>query len=149
MTSLINRRNLTIEWGQCDPAGIVFYPQFLVIFDTSTGLLFARTGLSPSQMRQRFGIIGMPLVEQGTKFLAPCRFDDEVIVESEVAEWGRSSFTVRHRILNAGTLAVDGFEKRVWAAADPERPGRIKAEPIPREIMACLSDPTGATRCPP
>jgi 4-hydroxybenzoyl-CoA thioesterase len=91
----------------------------------------------------------MPLVEQGTKFLAPCRFDDEIVVESEVSEWGRSSFTVRHRILNGGTLAVDGFEKRVWAVADPERLGRIKAEPIPREIMACLTDPTGATRCVP
>jgi 4-hydroxybenzoyl-CoA thioesterase len=149
MTALVNRRNLTIEWGQCDPAGIVFYPQFLIIFDASTGLLFARTGLSPSQMRKRFGIIGMPLVEQGTKFLAPCRFDDEIVVESEVGEWGRSSFTVRHRILSGDTLAVDGFERRVWAVADPERPGRIKAEPIPREIMACLTDPTGATRCGP
>jgi len=147
MAALINRRTVTIEWGQCDPAGIVFYPQFLIIFDTSTGLLFARTGLSPSQMRTRFGIIGMPLVEQGAKFLAPCRFDDEIVVESEVSEWGRSSFTVRHRILNASTLAVDGFEKRVWAVADPERDGRIKPEPIPREIMACLSDPSGATRC--
>jgi 4-hydroxybenzoyl-CoA thioesterase len=149
MTALVNSRTLTIEWGQCDPAGIVFYPQFLIIFDTSTGLLFTRTGLSPSEMRKRFGIIGMPLVEQGTKFLAPCRFDDEIVVESEVSEWGRSSFTVRHRILNGGTLAVDGFEKRVWAVADPERLGRIKAEPIPREIMACLTDPTGATRCVP
>jgi len=44
---------------------------------------------------------------------------------------------------------VDGFEKRVWAIADPERLGRIKTQPIPREIMASLSDPTGATRCAP
>ena len=36
---LINRRTLRIEWGQCDPAGIVFYPQYLIIFDTSTGWL--------------------------------------------------------------------------------------------------------------
>ena len=37
---LTNRRTLRIEWGQCDPAGIVFYPQYLIIFDTSTGWLF-------------------------------------------------------------------------------------------------------------
>ncbi|HXJ01912.1 MAG TPA: thioesterase family protein [Micropepsaceae bacterium] len=149
MAALINRRSLTIEWGQCDPAGIVFYPNYLIIFDTGTGLLFSRTGLSPSEMRKRYGIIGLPLVEQGTKFFTPCRFDDEVVVESEVGEWGRSSFTVRHRVLKAGDLAVEGFEKRVWAIADPERGGRIKPEPIPREVMACLSDPTGATRCVP
>jgi 4-hydroxybenzoyl-CoA thioesterase len=147
MAGLVNRRTVTIEWGQCDPAGIVFYPQYLIMFDTSTGLLFARTGLTPADIRSRYGIIGMPLVEQGTKFLAPCRFDDEIILESEVGEWGRSSFTVWHRVLKGGDLVVDGFEKRVWAVADPERSGRNKPEPIPREIMACLADPSGATRC--
>jgi 4-hydroxybenzoyl-CoA thioesterase len=149
MATLINRRTLTIEWGQCDPAGIVFYPQYLVIFDTSTGLLFARTGLSPSEMRKIYGILGMPLIEQGARFVSPCHFDEEITVESEVSEWGRTSFTVRHRILKAGDLAVEAIEKRVWATADPDHPGKIKAQPIPREIMASLSDPTGATLCKP
>jgi len=149
MTGLVNRRTLKIEWGQCDPAGIVFYPQFLIIFDTSTGLLFECTGLSPSAMRKKYAIIGMPLVEQGTKFLRPCRFDDEIVVESEVEVWGRTSFTVRHRILNEGKLAVDGFEKRVWAVLDPDQPGKIKPLPIPADIIASLSDPAGATPCEP
>src|SRR6476660_4595393 len=144
---LINRRTLRIEWGQCDPAGIVFYPQYLIIFDSSTGWLFERTGLKPLAMRKKYGIVGMPVVEVGAQFVMPCRFDDEVIVESEIGEWGRSSFTVRHRIIKAGDLAVEGFEKRVWATADPDHPGKIKAQPIPRDIMASLSDPTGATLC--
>jgi 4-hydroxybenzoyl-CoA thioesterase len=139
MAALINRRTLKVEWGQCDPAGIVFYPQFLLMFDASTGQLFAQTGLSASEMRRKYSILGMPLVEQGAKFLKPCRFDDEITIESEVEEWGRTSFTVRHRILNRGQLAVDGFEKRVWAAADPSQPGKIKAQPIPAEIIAVLS----------
>jgi 4-hydroxybenzoyl-CoA thioesterase len=145
----VHRRTLTIEWGQCDPAGIVFYPQYFIMFDANTGFLFARTGLPPSEMRARYGIIGMPLVEQGAKFLAPCHFDDEIVIESEAGDWGRSSFTMRHRVLRTGTLAVDAFEKRVWAAPDPDRPGRIRPQPIPREIMACLSDPSGTTRCAP
>ena len=142
---LVNRRTLRIEWGQCDPAGIVFYPHYLIIFDTSTGRLFERTGLTPSAMRKKYGIVGLPVVDVGARFITPCRFDDEVIVESEVGEWGRSSFTVRHRILKAGELALDGFEKRVWAASHPDRPGAIKAQAIPPEIIASLSDATGAT----
>ena len=103
MVALINRRTLTIEWGQCDPAGIVFYPQFQVIFDTSTGLLFARTGLSPSEMRKAYGILGLPLVELGTKFFAPCRFDDEVIVESaEICPNCRSSGAVTRDAIVSG-----------------------------------------------
>jgi 4-hydroxybenzoyl-CoA thioesterase len=110
-----------------------------MIFDSCTRLLFARTGHSASGMRETFGIIGMPLVEAGARFLVPCRFDDEITVESEIAEWGRSSFTVRHRIMNGGELAVDGFEKRVWASADPAKPGAIKAQKIPADIIAALS----------
>ena len=143
MAALINRRNLRVEWGQCDPAGIVFYPQFFVMFDTSTGLLFARTGLSPSEMRKKYGILGMPLVDTGARFLLPCRFDEEIVIESSVETWGRTSFTVRHHLSKGGELAVDGFEKRVWASPDPERPGRIKAQPIPPEIVAALSAPAG------
>ena len=142
---LVNRRALRIEWGQCDPAGIVFYPQYLIMFDTSTGWLFERIGLSPSAMRKKYGIVGMPVVEVGARFVMPCHFDADVSVESEVSEWGRSSFTVRHRILKAGELALDGFEKRVWAAPHPDRAGAVKAQAVPAEIIACLSDSTGAT----
>ena len=142
---LVNRRALRIEWGQCDPAGIVFYPQYLVMLDTSTGWLFERTGLTPSAMRKKYHIVGMPIVEVGARFLLPCRFDDEIVIESEIGEWGRSSFTVRHRILKDGALALDGFEKRVWAALDPERTGAIKAQAVPEEIISILSDPSGST----
>ena len=142
---LVNRRTLRIEWGQCDPAGIVFYPQYLIMFDSSTGWLFERTGLTPLAMRRKYGIVGMPIVEVSARFVKPCRFDDEVVVESEIGEWGRSSFTVRHRLLRDGELALEGVEKRVWAAPHPERAGEIQARAIPAEIVASLSDPTGAT----
>jgi len=142
---LVNRRTLRIEWGQCDPAGIVFYPQYLIMFDSSTGWLFERTGLTPLAMRRKYGIVGMPIVEVSARFVKPCRFDDEVLVESEIGEWGRSSFTVRHRLLRDGELALEGVEKRVWAAPHPERAGEIQARAIPAEIVASLSDPTGAT----
>ncbi len=140
---MINQRTIRIEWGQCDPAGIMFYPQYFIIFDVSTGWLFERTGLTPSAMRKKYGIVGIPVVDVGARFIVPCRFDDEVVVESEATDWGKSSFTVRHRLLKEGRLAVEGFEKRVWAVPHPERPGAIRAEPVPAEIIATLSDATG------
>jgi hypothetical protein len=48
--------------------------------------------------------------------------------------------------VKAGKVALDGFEKRVWAGAHPERPGEIKAQAVPAEIIASLSDPSGQTR---
>ncbi len=137
---LVHRREFRIEWGQCDPAGVVYYPQFFIIFDVSTSRLFERTGLSGSELRKKYGIIGMPLVDAGATFLRPCFYDDVIAAECEIAEWGRSSLTVRHRILKGDKLAVEGFEKRVWAKFHPERAG-IKPESIPDEIKASLSGP--------
>lgn len=30
---LTNRRTVRIEWGDCDPAGIVYFPRYFAIFD--------------------------------------------------------------------------------------------------------------------
>lgn len=141
---LVNRRDLRIEWAQCDPAGIVFYPQYFIIFDASTGQLFERTGLSASAIRAKYRIVGFPLVESGAKFLLPCHFDDAVTVESGISQWGRTSFTVQHRILKAGKVTVEAFEKRIWAGRHAD--GGIKPELVPAEVKASLSDASGGTR---
>jgi len=48
VASFIYRRKLTIEWGQCDPAGIVFNSRFFEIFDASTWQMFeAALGVKP------------------------------------------------------------------------------------------------------
>lgn len=44
-----------------------------------------------------------------------------------------------------GKLAVEGIEKRVWVVPHSTEKGRIKGAPIPAEIVAALSDATGAT----
>ena len=94
---LVNRRTLRIEWGQCDPAGIVFYPQYLIIFDTSTGWLFERTGLTPSAMRKKYGIVGMPVVEVGARFVIPCHFIVRPSTIDDSGFQGRDANFTRHR----------------------------------------------------
>ncbi len=136
---LINHRPLKVEWGQCDPANIVFYPQYLVWFDGCTQALLERLGQPMLAMFRRYGIVGTPLVDVTARFLIPSGCGDELTALSGVSEWGRTSFTVRHQFLKEGQLAVEGFEKRVWAAPHPEQPGRIKGHPIPDEVRAKLS----------
>jgi 4-hydroxybenzoyl-CoA thioesterase len=96
----------------------------------------------------KYKIIGIPLIEVQARFIIPCRFGDDLCVETGVTEWGRSSLTVQHRLLRHGELAVEGVEKRVWAAPAPDRPGGIKSRPVPAEVITSLSDPTGSTNLP-
>jgi 4-hydroxybenzoyl-CoA thioesterase len=35
-------------------------------------------------------------------------------------------------------LAIEGFETRVWAGADPDKPGAIKGVKIPEAVKAAF-----------
>jgi 4-hydroxybenzoyl-CoA thioesterase len=137
MANLVSRRQFTIQWGQCDPAGIVFNPHFFEFFDSGTWSLFeAALGVKPSDLAATFGIVGLPLVDAGARFIAPARFGNEVELTSQVCEFRRSSFDVAHALFANGELAVEGRETRVWAARDPADPARMKARPIPEQVTA-------------
>lgn len=146
---LINRHPLHIEWGDCDAAGIVFYPRYFAWFDAATFHLFARTGLTMRALWEKHGSVGTPLVDASARFIIPSRWGDDLVCESGVSEWGQSSFTVQHRLMKDGKLAVEGVEKRVWVVAHPTEKGRIKSAPIPAEIVVALSDATGETKIAP
>jgi 4-hydroxybenzoyl-CoA thioesterase len=135
--SLIFRRQLTIEWGQCHPAGIVLNSCFFEFFDTSTWMLFdAALGVKPHDLAKTFGIIGIPLVDARANFLKPAKFGDVVEIASHIAEFRRSSFDVEHRIIIGDELAVDGRETRVWAAPDKANPEKFSAVAIPSDVIA-------------
>ena len=51
-----------------------------------------------------FGIVGIPLVDAGARFIAPAKFGDVVEIASQVSEFRRSSFDVAHRFLSAARL---------------------------------------------
>jgi 4-hydroxybenzoyl-CoA thioesterase len=131
------RSSLTIEWGQCDPAGIVFNSRFFEIFDTSTWRMFeAALGVKPQDLAGTFGIIGIPLVDASANFIAPIKFGDTVEMVSRVKEFRRSSFDVEHRLSVNGELAVEGAETRVWAARSKEDPEKISGTTIPAIVIA-------------
>jgi len=139
---LTNTRTTRIEWGDCDPAGIIFYARYFAIFDVSTTMLVERAlGMTKFEYLKAFDFLGHPVVETRARFRLPTRFGDTVAIESTVAACGRSSFEIEHRLLKDGVLAVEGRETRVWAVRSPDDPTRIKSHPLPGEVVARLTGP--------
>lgn len=137
MTPFSNTRIVRIEWGDCDPAGIIFYPRYFEIFDGSTALLFeAALGLNKFQMFQALPFAGFPLVRTQARFLKPTRFGDDVTVHSTIS-FGRSSFAVEHRLSLHGETCVECSEKRVWVVRDAQ--GGLKSHPVPQEVLEKFS----------
>ena len=137
---LTNIRNVRIEWGDCDPAGIVFFPRYFAMFDTSTTYMMeAAIGMAKFDYLKAYGFLGHPIVETRAIFRVPSRFGDEVSIETAVVACGRSSIKIEHRLSKAGVLAVEGFETRVFVAHDPEDPEKLKSRPIPPDLAARLT----------
>lgn len=138
---LVNRRTIHIEWGDCDPAGIVYFPRYYEFFDACTNALFERVGLAKHEMIEKYQILGIPLVETRARFFVPSSFGDTVEVETGVTEWGKSSFCVSHKLFKGEKLAVEGFEKRVWTVRVPGEPKRLRSQEIPREVVERFAGP--------
>jgi 4-hydroxybenzoyl-CoA thioesterase len=137
LTNTVARR---IQWGECDPAGIVFYPRYFEMFDGSTTAMFsAGTGLTKYQMFEHYRFAGYPMVDTRARFLIPCRFGDDITIETTMTEVKRSSFNITHHLKKDGALAVEAFETRVWVGRDPADASKIKSQPIPAEVLAKLS----------
>jgi 4-hydroxybenzoyl-CoA thioesterase len=131
--AFVSTRLVMIEWGDCDPADIVFYPNYFRWFDASTAHHFTAAGLPKTELIRRYGVVGFPMVDTSAKFAIPSRYGDEVQIETRITRYGTSSFDVTHRLLKEDKLAVEGFEKRVLVKKTEDGTG-ITSCPIPEEV---------------
>jgi 4-hydroxybenzoyl-CoA thioesterase len=137
MSNLIGRKTFTVKWAYCDPAGFVFIARIFEFFDWGSWSLFETAlGVKPHDLAAVYGVVGIPLVGSGARFLSSTRFGDEVEMTSQISEFRRSSFDVEHRLIVRGETTVEGRETRVWAGRDPADPDKMKSQPIPPEVTA-------------
>jgi 4-hydroxybenzoyl-CoA thioesterase len=134
---LANTRTMLVEFGHCDPSGIVYNPNYFVWFDSSVHALLTHGGLSFKAMVAEFGIDGIPVVEYRTKFSSPSRWGDDLRIETRIVKLHRCAFDIEHRVVNAGAVAVECAETRVMTALDAQ--GRAKARELPEKLVALLT----------
>jgi len=126
-----------IQFGACDPAGIVYYPNYFRFFDNATAaMLSAAFAMHKRNWLDHYGIAGIPMVDTGARFIKPSSFGDVVEISSEITELGRSSFGVKHSVLRDGDLAIEAHEKRVWVVRDDN--GGIRSAALPDEVRKLL-----------
>ena len=124
-----------IAWGDCDAAGIVYYPRFFNFMDASFQTLLRKAGLNHHILFERFGA-RVPIVDVNAKFISPATFEDVLVVNAEIVHWGTKSFRVNYRGSRAGMPVFEGYEARVWAkvAAD----GSITTAPIAPQFKTAI-----------
>jgi 4-hydroxybenzoyl-CoA thioesterase len=124
-----------VMFGDCDPAGIVFFPNYSKWMDASSLNFFVKCGLPPwRELVEKTGIIGTPLLEINTKFKKPATYGERIQVHTSIEEWREKVFIHKHLVSRGDTILCEGRETRAFCIRDPKDPSRIKAIPIPSDI---------------
>ena len=134
-SSVVAVFRVQLQWGECDPAGIIFYPTYFRWFDAATWNMFAEAGYHAKRMRAEHRAV--PLVAADCEFRHPAQQQDRAEVRSRILRWGGKSFVVGHDVVREdGTLLAQGSETRVWGryADGPGSP--LKGQPITEELKA-------------
>ncbi len=132
---------VAIGWGQCDPAGIVYFPRFFELFHAAMETWFGeRLGMPYDQV---IGArkIGFPAVHTEADFRRPTGFGERVAVELRVARIGRSSIEFVYVIRGlADATDVRAVGRTVCAVMDldPSSPIFRRSLEIPADLRAAI-----------
>ena len=128
MTSMRFERQVPIRFGHCDPAGIVFFPQYFVLFN----------GLVEDWVSDALGIpyaeligvrrIGLPTVSLATDFRAVSRMGEIVSFGLSVERLGTRSFTLALDCRHDGKERVSARHVIVSTDLDTHRAVALPAD---------------------
>jgi len=135
MNARVNRRRIRVEFGDCDPAQIAYYPNLVAWVDHSTHHLFETLGFPVRNLQVNRGI-QIPVVGLNVRFLSPATWGDKIDIDSHVGRSGSKSFDVHHRITNVATgdTVASATETRVCVKFDPSYPNKILGQVIPDDL---------------
>ena len=133
-----------VEFGDCDPAGIVWFPNFFRWIDAASRDFFAQCGVPRWEETARtIGVIGTPLVDTHARFLKTASYGDTLQLHTSVKEWREKSFVQTYSIQRAAKDAalpadviMECEEVRIFAARRDDGNNGIRAVPIPESIRA-------------
>lgn len=110
-----------IRFAHCDPAGIVYFPQYFVLFN----------GLVEDWISEALGIsyggliterrVGLPTVKLDCEFTAVSRMGDDVLLGLALERVGRSSMTLQLDCRGANDLRMRMTQVLVTTNLDTHR----------------------------
>ena len=122
-------REKRVRFHHCDPAGIVFYPQyFVMIHELMEDWFTEALGEDYAALVREKGL-GMPAVKVEAEFLAPNPLGDVITFELAVAKLGASSVTVRVEGKAGGAPCLRATVVVVHSSLKP-----LKAQAFPDEL---------------
>lgn len=132
---------MPVRFGDCDPAGIIYFPRFFHFFHEAMETWFGEALGLPYAELIHGRLLGFPAVHTEADFRVPCRMGDVIHVELRVVELGTSSIRFGYRVFGRGD--PEGSPPRLTGATvcvvlnmDPKSPRHRRSRPLPDGLRA-------------
>jgi acyl-CoA thioester hydrolase len=123
-----------VRWSDTDPAGIIYYGQFLRFFEIAETELFREVGLPYGEVFDRLDI-WLPRVQIHFDFLKPLKLDDSIIVSAYVGRFGTRSLTLQFEVARKGSDQLVAKGHVILACVNRSS---FESIPVPEEIKERL-----------
>lgn len=126
---------IDVTWGECDIAGLVYFPRILDWCHRALEALFNEL---PGGYAQFTGPrrMGIPTVRLAGDFSAPIRYGERCAVQVRVRRIGRSSVTFEHTVVGESDHKPRAKFEHVIAVCSLEGPTAVE---VPADVRALLA----------
>jgi 4-hydroxybenzoyl-CoA thioesterase len=133
-----------LQWSECDPAGIIFFPHYAKWMVEGLHMLFFDIGIDPNGRIDSQHTAGLPSVGISLRFHRPARLHEMVTHEITVTKIGRSSLSVKHRFFANGECLAEADDTRVWVSHSLTD-ASLKSVPFSEDMRRLLQGTPGKT----
>ena len=136
--SRISETRIRVRYAETDQMGVVYHANHFVWFEVGRVDFFRQLGFSYRDMEQQDGCC-IAVVDARCRYKAPARYDDEVLVRTQLKNVRESLVHFGYELVRAtdGMLLAEGETMHV--VIDRE----MKKTPIPEKYMAIFRGVTG------
>jgi YbgC/YbaW family acyl-CoA thioester hydrolase len=132
----LHKLAIEVRFGDCDPAGIVYFPRFFDFFHQAMETWFpTHLGLGYDEF-VRVRNLGFPAVHTQADFERPCRFGDRIEIHQRVTKLGRSSIAFAYEVHGDDGRRATGRSVCVVMNLDERSPEHGKSVAIPEQLRA-------------
>ena len=139
MATAMYWREITVNWGESDPFGLVYYPRIVAWFNETEHELFRTIGYPIDEMikndRTTF-VMG----EIHFKFIGPAAYGDRITTTVTLKELGEKTLQWNCKANNAitGEPVTEGRATRIYARINED--GSLTSSIIPEHIRKALTE---------
>ena len=131
-------RELTVNWGESDPFGLVYFPRMLAWFNDTEHELLRALGFPTNKLiaENRTAFV---MGDIHFRFIGPAAYGDRIRTIIQLAKIGKSTlhWDCKAVITNSGATVTEGRAIRIHAQIRED--GNLEAKPIPDELRKVFS----------